>query len=80
MFFFFLWWMGLFVASDLSAKPPQIFLMVWQVGGDCPDTNYLFMGDFVDRGFYSVGAPWGPWRQLGGTSSASHLFTTLAAT
>ena len=27
----------------------------WQVGGDCPETNYLFMGDFVDRGFYSVG-------------------------
>ena len=25
-----------------------------QVGGDVPDTNYLFMGDFVDRGFYSV--------------------------
>jgi serine/threonine-protein phosphatase 4 catalytic subunit len=24
------------------------------VGGDCPSTNYLFMGDFVDRGFYSV--------------------------
>ena len=23
-------------------------------GGDCPQTNYLFMGDFVDRGFYSV--------------------------
>ena len=27
---------------------------LFQVGGDCPDTNYLFMGDFVDRGFYSV--------------------------
>ena len=25
-----------------------------KVGGECPETNYLFMGDFVDRGFYSV--------------------------
>lgn len=27
---------------------------LFSVGGDVPDTNYLFMGDFVDRGFYSV--------------------------
>ena len=27
---------------------------LFKVGGDLPDTNYLFMGDFVDRGFYSV--------------------------
>ena len=27
---------------------------LFTVGGDCPQTNYLFMGDFVDRGFYSV--------------------------
>ncbi|KAI8321218.1 Metallo-dependent phosphatase [Martensiomyces pterosporus] len=27
---------------------------LFTVGGECPDTNYLFMGDFVDRGFYSV--------------------------
>ena len=27
---------------------------LFTVGGDCPQTNYLFMGDFVDRGLYSV--------------------------
>jgi len=29
-------------------------LELFKVGGECPETNYLFMGDFVDRGFYSV--------------------------
>mmetsp|Transcript_39543 Transcript_39543/g.39112 ORF Transcript_39543/g.39112 Transcript_39543/m.39112 type:complete len:129 (+) Transcript_39543:1-387(+) len=27
---------------------------LFNIGGDCPETNYLFLGDFVDRGFYSV--------------------------
>ena len=30
------------------------FLELLRVGGQCPETSYLFMGDFVDRGFYSV--------------------------
>ena len=30
------------------------FIEVLKIGGQPPDTNFVFMGDFVDRGYYSV--------------------------
>jgi serine/threonine-protein phosphatase 4 catalytic subunit len=29
-------------------------LEIFKVGGECPESNYIFLGDFVDRGHYSV--------------------------
>ena len=30
-------------------------LELFQINGPVPEVNYLFLGDYVDRGLYSVG-------------------------
>ena len=29
-------------------------LEIFKIGGYSPNTNYVFLGDYVDRGYYSV--------------------------